>query len=118
MKKIALFTAMIMLVASSAFAASSLTLVFTSTGKTVYGAKASASATSPVISKTSTGVGVGLLTSATGYAVITQHKSGSKAFATTYDSTAVFTTDATVGTVKLGVPTAITTADFTSWTTM
>lgn len=118
MKKIALFTAMIMLVTTSAFAAGDLTLAFTTTGLTVYGAKVSASTASPVISKTSTGVGVGLLTNATGYAVVTQHKSGSKAFATTYDSTAVFTTDATVGTVKLDKPTAITTANFTSWTTM
>lgn len=118
MKKIFLATIALTFMSSSVFAAGSLTMAFTTTGKTLYGAKASASASSTVIGKTSTGVGLGLLTNASGYAIVTQHQNGTKAFGTNFDSTSMFSVDATKGTVKLGVPTAITTADFSTWKTL
>ncbi len=59
------------------------------TGKSLYGAKSgTADTTSPLIGKTSTGVAVWcfLRTSGTGYAIVTQHMNGTKAFGTSYDS--------------------------------
>jgi hypothetical protein len=109
MKKILVFTALSLLVASQAFAAATLTLALTSTGLTVYGAKTAASqsggvpaAGTSVIGKTSTGVGVGMIvdaTAGTGYSVETQHKSGSKAFGTASDSTSMYSKDIVAGTV-------------------
>lgn len=102
MKKIILFAAISLFSASSAFAAGSLTLSVTSTGKSIYGVKTgTATATSPLIGKTSTGVGVGLkldTTAGTGYAVETQHKNGSKAYGSAFDSTSIYVKDVTVGT--------------------
>ncbi|ABK99271.1 hypothetical protein Ppro_1657 [Pelobacter propionicus DSM 2379] len=86
----------------------------------MYGDKSTATAaTAALIGKTSTGVSVGLLTSSLGYAVVTQHKNGTKAFGSSYDSTSVFSSTVTEGTALLTVPTAITSADFTgTWTSM
>ncbi|WP_157039970.1 hypothetical protein [Pelobacter propionicus] len=126
MKKHIIFASMSLLVASSAFAGTSITMTsdLTSTssksGLTVYGDKSTATAaTAALIGKTSTGVSVGLLTSSLGYAVVTQHKNGTKAFGSSYDSTSVFSSTVTEGTALLTVPTAITSADFTgTWTSM
>ena len=123
MKKIAIITIVLLFAASSAFAGVSITMASTltkaATGKTVYGATTGTATTSDaLIGKTSTGVGVGMLcnTSGTGYSLVTQHMNGSKAYGSSYDSTSLFSKDvATKGTALLTVPTAITTADFTSW---
>ena len=122
MRKILICAGLLVMYASSAFADASETMVFTSTGLTLFGAKPgeTASNASPLIAKTSTGVGLGILveTDGTGYAHVTQHKQGSKAYGTSFDSTAIYTIDVTVGTVKLGVPTATDTTDFGAWTAM
>ncbi len=122
-KKISVITAIAMLVSSSAFAenitmASSLTSA--NTGKTVYGTKTgTATADSPLIGKTSSGVGIGLYTNSQGYSVVTQHTNGTKAYGTSYDSTSIFSHDVTKkGTAYLEKPTAITTTDFAAWSTM
>jgi hypothetical protein len=97
------------------------------TGKTLYGAKASgaaatAGADQKLIGKASTGVAVGCLTSTLGYALITQHKQGVKAYGTSHDSTAVYMADAQKGTAKKQVPDNIGTTDFVAagsgWTSM
>lgn len=127
MKKIAILTALLLCVSSTAFAAATITmaspLTSATTGKSVWGAKSGETAASGghLIAKTSSGVGVGLFTDGggLGYSVVTQHLKGGKAYGTSYDSTSIFSTVVTTkGTPQLTVPTAITTADFTSWTSL
>lgn len=123
MKRILIATIIALLASSSVYAAdtSSATTVMDLTGKTttglsLFGHDTTATATTPLIGKTSSGVGVAVFTSVNGYAVATQHLNGSKAFASSYDSTALYSEDvATVGTVELGTLTAIDTGDFSDW---
>lgn len=115
-----------LLIATSAFAGTSITMSsdLTATGSksglSVYGDKTDATAaTSALIGKTSTGVSVGLLTGAGGYAVITQHKNGTKAFGSSFDSTSIFSSNVTTGAALLAVPTEATSKDFTgTWSSM
>jgi hypothetical protein len=109
-KRISIFTAMALLVSSLAFAADitmTATMASTTTGKSVYGLKGTGSATtsSPLIGKNSTGCGVGIKTAAQGYALVTQHLNGTKAFGTSFDSTAIISSDVTAkGTAFLTIP--------------
>jgi hypothetical protein len=119
MKKILILTAAVVFSATSCFAIASgdtgtMTLADGTTGLDVRADAATATATTALIGKTSTGVGVGWNTDVNGYALVTQHKSGTKAYGSSYDSTALFQTiaDGTPGTVILGVPTATDTTDF------
>lgn len=112
-----------MFISSSAYAANitmATTLSTSNTGKSVYGAKTgTATTTSPLIGKNSTGVGIGIYTTSAGYSLVTQHVNGTKAFGTSYDSTAIFSKDVTTkGTALLAIPTAITTTDFTTWSSL
>ena len=126
MKNILILTTILVLAVSNSFAAdvastdagdmslansTGLELHAHSTGNT-------ASITSPLIGKCSTGVGVGWKTDVNGYALITQHKSGTKAYGSSYDSTALYVTveDGTPGTVILSKPGATDTTDFVSGT--
>ncbi len=127
MKKIVIITVLALVVASSAFGATTQAIDLATAGKqgaTLYGAKSGTATTaSPLIGKSSTGVGVGFFLNATGtgYAILTQHKNGTKEFGSSYDSTSVYSCPVvTVGTAVLGTPTAITTADFIAgtWTSM
>jgi hypothetical protein len=109
MKKIMVITALFLLVASQAFAMATLTLSLTTTGLTVYGAKSGATqnngipaAGTDVIGKTSTGVGIGMIVdpiAGIGYSVETQHRFGSKAFASASDTTSLFQKSMLSGTV-------------------
>jgi len=87
MKKIILAVA-VTLFASQAFAATgsgtatgAIATMLATPGLSAYGGKV---ATNPptLIGKTSTGVGLGWSTGATGYAMETQHKSGNRAYGT------------------------------------
>jgi hypothetical protein len=124
MKKIVILAAISLFTASSAFAAgTSLTLSLSSTGLSVTGVKTgTAGATSPLIGKTSTGVGVGMLVDATagaGYSLETQHKNGTKAFGSAFDSTSIYSKDVTAGTADTtGYGTTGSDAFGTGWTTM
>lgn len=132
MKKILIINAVVLLFASAAFAGTSITMstdltaTSSKSGVTLYGAKtsgaaATAGADQKLIGKTSTGVSVGILTSALGYALVTQHKQGIKAYGTSHDSTAIYMADAVKGTAILAVPTQIGTNNFvtgTTWTSM
>jgi hypothetical protein len=124
MKKILVIIAFTLLAAPQVFAGDSITMAtdLTSTssksGLTLYGDKTAATAATTLIGKTSTGVSLGAKSGAGGYAMITQHKSGNRAFATSYDSTSVFYKDATVGTAVLAVPTKTDSSDFSAWTSM
>ena len=102
MKKIITLTAISLFFASSSFAAD-FDLSMTNTGLSAYGAKAGVtitpgSAGTVLLGKTSTGVGLGLNSVAGGYSLQTQHKNGTKSFATSYDSTAIYIKSITKGT--------------------
>lgn len=121
MKKIMILTVAITLAASSAFAGSSISIAdgFPNAGKVIRGDATTASATTALIGKLSTGVEAGILcdvTNGAGYSMVTQHKSGTKAFGSAYDSTAIWSYigETTPGTVILAVPTATDTSDFTA----
>lgn len=127
MKKIIIANLAALLFASVAFAGATADCAFTSTGLTLYGAKANgaaatAGAAQKMIGKTSTGVSIGIVSSALGYAVIAQHKSGIKAYGSSHDSTAMYMADAVAGTVFLAKPTVIGSNDFvaaaTKWSSM
>jgi hypothetical protein len=127
MKKIIALTASILFVATSALAYNTQVTAgtnFANAGQSVYGAKGGASGTTtPLIGKTSAGVGIQMNTSATGYAAETQHKNGTKAFGSAYDSTAIFVKDVSsaVGTMDTAVGAVTGSDNFTSansWTSM
>lgn len=128
MKKIIIMTICLAFVSSLSFAGNSISMgspltsgATGNTGKTLYGdvTGSTADGNSPLIGKTSTGVGVGVLSNDNGYALVTQHTKGSKAFGTAYDSTSLYSKNvATEGTPLLAVPTATTTSDFSSWTSL
>ncbi|GFO57955.1 hypothetical protein GMST_02800 [Geomonas silvestris] len=95
MKKIVLLTAVMMMAAASAFAAGGAatgTIDFANAGLTVV-----SSGDAKNIGKLSASVGLGYTGGATGYGIVTQHQKGTKAFATTFDSTAIFSKDVTTG---------------------
>jgi hypothetical protein len=89
-------------------------------GSNVYGNTVAATAGTALIGKTSTNVGLGWSTNTGGYALETQHTSGTKAFGTASDATSIYQAPVvTVGTVV--APTSWTTgaSSFGSgWTTM
>lgn len=136
MKKIMVLTVAFALAATTCFAfggsATSGTITFESTGQSLRagstnsaGTVVAASADSALISKASTGVDVAWQTDANGYALMTQHKSGTKAYGSSYDSTAIYQT--TAADVTPGAPaynngalSATDTGDFsnTSWKAM
>ncbi len=127
MKKILVLTAALVFSASSCFAIASgatgtMLLDGTDEGMALHGDPTAATATTALIGKMSTGVGVGWITETGGYTLVTQHKSGTKAYGTSYDSTSMFQTvsDSTPGTPILAVPTATDTSDFTGtdWKSM
>jgi len=89
-KYIVISLASMLLFAGTAFGAASITPAAADGGKTLHGAAASVGATSAAIGKLSTGVYLGAQVTAGGYAIITMHKSGSKAFGSAHDSTAVY----------------------------
>lgn len=122
MKKIIVIAAVLVFLAPNCFAAvsssasASLDLV-NNTGLSLYGDATTASSSTALIGKTSTGVGVAWQTSLNGYALMTQHKNGTKAYGSSYDSTAIFVTksETTPGTAAYnsGALTATDTTDFT-----
>jgi hypothetical protein len=125
MKKIIVIAALSLLAATPAFAdlAASGALVLTSTGLSVYGSNATgavAVGTTPLIGKTSTGVGFGWKTGAGGYAILTQHKSGTRIFGSSHDSTSIVYKDTAPGVIPASSDTP-SVSDFTAfggWTSM
>jgi hypothetical protein len=130
MKKILALVAFALFAASQVYAAtvsgativmdSDLTSTSAVTGKSLYGdTQTTPTAASPLIGKTSTGVAVSANTSSTGYAMVTQHKSGNRVFGTAYDSTSVFYQDATVGVAGHATVSNTGSAEFNSgWSSM
>ncbi|KAB0666896.1 hypothetical protein F6V25_05650 [Oryzomonas japonica] len=128
MKKTVVFAVMALLSASSVFAASTkIDLDISSTGKSglsLYGGKTGVTispgaAGTTLIGKTSTGVGLGAITDTPGYALETQHKNGTKAYGSAYDSTSIYQKDVTAGTSDTsGYSKTGSDAFGTGWTTM
>jgi hypothetical protein len=133
MKKILIINAAILLLATAAYAGDNVTMTSdlastsSKSGLTLYGGKNSGDAANTgdaaqkLIGKTSTGVSVGIKSSSLGYAIVTQHKQGIKAYGTSHDATAVYMVDAVKGTAYLAVPTAIGSDNFvtdTKWSSM
>jgi len=130
MKKIFVLTAISVLVAATGFAAdissgATGTLVFPTGAYEIHAANettATATEDTTLIARSSTGVGVGWNTDVNGYSIMTQHKSGTKAYGSSFDSTVVYQTtsdNVDPGTVIYadGVLSATDTTDFsgTDW---
>lgn len=117
MKKVMILSVLFVMVAAPVFAAT-ITMDLsakTTTGLSLYGDSATAGPTTALIGKTSTGVGLSMASGVGGYALVTQHMNGSKAFASSYDSTSIFSVDVTtIGTKMLDV-TASDTSEFSTW---
>ena len=100
MKNIFVLAALLLTFVPNCFAATGPVaagnLDFTDTGLTLQGGDTATGTTSVRIGKMSTGVSIAWFTSAGGYAIATQHKSGTKAYGTSYDSTSIFQTKADV----------------------
>lgn len=123
MKKLIAIVAFSLFAASTAFAAGDVAMVLTSTGLSVYGDVngGNASTGGTLVGKCYTGVGFGAKTAAQAYAIVTQHKSGNRAFGGSYDSTAVVyqTTDTVgVGNPVMATPGASDFTAFDGWTSM
>jgi hypothetical protein len=124
-RKISIFAALTLLVASSAFAgnsagvATSAALSNATGGKTLYGDKTTATVSTAMIGKSSTGCSLAIYSTTLGYGLTTQHVSGTKAFGTSHDSTAIYSFDvtATKGVYKLA-PGETGSSQFSAWSTM
>ena len=97
---------------------------FTSTGLILFGSDGTPAASTgaesgvagvSMLGKTSSGVSVAANSNANGYSIATQHNNGSKAYATSYDSTSIYSQDATVGSVLEGSLSDTSSADFAAW---
>ena len=124
MKKILILTAFALSVTSASYAGVTISLQTTMAdpGKAIFAMKATgttATNASPLIGKCSSGVGIGMKTDPSGYALITQHKSGTKAFGSAFDSTSLYVHDETTGaydTTTIG--TGSTTFADAAWSTL
>jgi hypothetical protein len=99
MKKILVLTAIFAFAATTGFAGGTSgatgTIDFSNTGKELRADPTTATADTALIGKCSTGVDIAWNTSINGYALMTQHQSGTKAYGSSYDSTAIYQTLAT-----------------------
>ena len=122
MKKIIMLIALITFAAAGSVSAAALASgsVTSTDGLSIYGgldATVAASATAVLIGKTSKGVKAGVNYTETTYAINAKHNSGSKAFGTAQDSTAIYTTELAVN-ATLSAPSAADTTSFATWTAM
>jgi hypothetical protein len=114
MKRIIISFAILFAFAGTSFAGS-ITPASTDAGKRLFGSKAStAAATDTLIGKLSTGVYAGVNSGAGGYAIFTMHKSGTKSYGTSFDSTNIYWIEA----LQSAAPTATDTSIFSGWTSM
>ena len=121
MKRVLIASLFVVLAATSSFAAADAGIDFDNAGKSVIAGKTAATTDLKPIGKTSTGVALAFVTETAGYAIITQHKLGVKAFGTSADSTAIYsqTVEKAAATSEPG---SADSADFvasgTAWTSM
>jgi len=126
---VVMFTVLFLLMfIGTSFAATSVTATdFTNTGLTLYASDGTPVATSAAgtagltaIGKTSSGVTLICFTSANGYSVGTQHKNGTKAFGSSFDSTSLYSLDVTAGQINTTefALTTIQSSEFDNWDEM
>ncbi len=122
MKKIFAMTVCLTLITSGiAFgAALSSGSVTTTDGLQIYGGSsttnAADAAASTLIGKMSKGVKSGATYTSTGYAINGKHNSGTTAYGTAHDSTAMYKSE--IGTAALTAPSAADNTSFATWTAM
>jgi len=90
MKKIIIACLLVVMATSQSFAAATSAVDFANKAKAVVAGKTSATTDNKPIGKLSTGVSAAFNVATTGYALISQHENGVKAFATAHDSTAIY----------------------------
>ena len=122
MKKIVAITALLLFVVSNSCFAAALASGAVTAGDalTIYGGSSAAVAssnTAVIIGKTSKGVRMGAAYNTAGYSINTKHDSGTKAFGTAHDATALYTTEVGTGALTAG-PSAIGYTAFQNWTAM
>ncbi|MSM38207.1 MAG: hypothetical protein GJT30_01095 [Geobacter sp.] len=119
MKRTLIAISLVLAAASTSFAAATANIVWADAGKNVVGGNDASVTTPKQIGKLSTGVSMAFNTATTGYALITQHKNGVKAFGTSADSTAIYQMPVTKE-ATTAAPNATTSADFLTgdWTSM
>ena len=119
MKKIIIASLLVVMAASQSFAASTSAIVWADKAKNIVAGKTSATTDLKPIGKLSTGVSMAYNVSTTGYALITQHENGVKAFGTAHDSTAIYNLTVVKG-ATTAAPTAAEAAGVTGagWTAM
>jgi hypothetical protein len=113
MKKVIVLTLAVLLLASSGFA-TELAADVANKGKTLH-------ATTPAgqdISKLSTGVYAGAAYSSTGYSIATFHMSGTKAYGTAYDATAIYWSELGAGGTLTAPTSSAADEAFAGWTVM
>ncbi|MDD2336530.1 MAG: hypothetical protein PHD01_08120 [Geobacteraceae bacterium] len=118
MRKIIILNIVALFVASAAFAETSQDVKFDDGGKTLYGSLTTATkgdAGTMAIGKLSNKVGLAINCDKDGYALITQHSGGIKAYGTSHDSTSIFVKDVTKGEAE-GAPSAADSTDFVTGT--
>ncbi len=120
MKKSLIISVVFLFIASSSFAAGSLTIgTFADEGKTLHGADAAtADENDALIGKLSSGVALSMTTNENGYALATQHKNGSKAYASSYDSTSIYSEDVTTVGTKILEIAKTDSSEFAAWNRM
>lgn len=126
MKKVLAITACLSIFAAGAAHAAALAAagaVTATDGLSLYGgidATNASGASSTLIGKLSKGVKAGVrydtTVAGTGYAVNTKHDSGTTAFGTANDSTAIYKSE--IGTTALTAPSAASNTAFATWTAM
>jgi len=124
MKKIIVFTALIVAASSAAYAAgtafTSGSTLTTGNGEVIHGGAdetAAALDTASVLGRLSKGVHIGVNYTSTGYALHTKHATGSKQYGTAHDSTAIFNRESSVA---VTAPSAASATAFSAegWTAM
>jgi hypothetical protein len=114
MKKIIILNILALFIASTTFALDEFDVNFADGGKTLYGSLTTATkdtAGTLAIGKLSNRVGLAIQCNTDGYAIITQHEGGVKAYGTSHDSTAIFVRDVTKGDEQ-GAPSEANSKDF------
>ena len=127
MKKVSILaiTAAFLFVASTSFAVTAITTTSgwqnptaLKTGNVLYGKSADTGAKFVSLGRFSTNVEFQIAFDSTAYAIMTQHLKGSKAYATSFDATAIFTHDETPSTMDSTSLAKSDSTNFATWTSM
>lgn len=117
MKKIIIASLLVVMAATSSFAATSQAVLFTSAGGMGIGV-VTTDATPATIGRLSSKDSLGFSITTAGYTLITQHQQGTRSYGTAHDGTAIYWTPETKGSGH-AAPGTVGVANFaTGWTVM